>query len=232
MVMVMNNITYRFSTPIYPSNILYVNIVANYNCINDCVFCSRPRNKKDFGKENIYEQKAGTSLYLKKSPSFNEIKKQIDKNIQKNDKELAIIGLGEPLIYLPKVLQIIKYVKSKYNVKIRVDTNGLVNCIYKNAAKRLKNAGLDEIRISLNAINEKDYNKLCRSKYKNAFPKLIDFIKECIKEKIDTHVSFVINYKNKKLKIDTSNKNNFIKFAKSIGIKKENIILRNYVPEI
>ncbi len=227
-----SNITYRFSTPVYPGNILYVNMVSNYSCTNECTFCSRPKNKKDFGKETIYEQKARTSLYLKKSPSIIELKKEIQKNIKKDDKELAIIGLGEPLLYLPKVLQVIKFVKTKYNIKTRVDTNGLANCTNKNLAKSLKTAGLDEIRISLNAINEQNYNKLCKPKYKNAFPKLIEFVKACINEKIDTHVSFVINYQNKKLNIDTSNKNDFIKFAKSLGIKKENIILREYIPAI
>lgn len=225
-------ITYRFSTPIYPSNILYVNITPNYTCINNCVFCSRPRTKKDFHKPNIYETKAGTSLYLKKSPTLKEIITEINYNIDKNDKELAIIGLGKPLIHLPKVIQILKYVKKNYKIKTRIDTNGLVDCIYNNSAKKLKNARLDEIRISLNATNEKDYLKLCRPKYKDAWPKLLKFIKDCKNEEINTFVSFVVDYKNKKMKIDTSNKEDFVRFAKSLGIKKEKVILRKYLKPI
>ncbi|MBU0666981.1 MAG: hypothetical protein KKC26_06460, partial [Nanoarchaeota archaeon] len=75
-------ITYRFETPVYSGNILYVNLIARYSCVNNCLFCSKPET---YGKENIYEQKAGANLFLSKSPSVETVIALIDKKIQKKD---------------------------------------------------------------------------------------------------------------------------------------------------
>ncbi|MFC1728077.1 radical SAM protein [Nanoarchaeota archaeon] len=211
----MKNMTYRFKTPKYPRNILYVNLIANYACTNNCRFCSREDaiNKK----KNIYEKKAKTSLYLPKSPSVDEIVDAIGRDIREDDQELAIIGLGEPLIYFSKVAEVIKRVKEKYNIKTRIDTNGVTN----KSAEQLQ--GLDEIRISLNAVNEQEYNELCRPKVENAFLNLVNFVKSCANSTIDTYVSFVVGFKG------TRTKEEYAQYAESLGVKKKNIIFRNYV---
>ncbi|MFA6421904.1 MAG: radical SAM protein [Candidatus Buchananbacteria bacterium] len=220
-------ITYRFKTPIYPGNILYVNLIGQYACTNDCVFCTRPRTKKDIGKSNIYEKKAESFLYLSRSPSAKKVLSEIEENINKGDKEIAIIGLGEPLIYFDKVLQVIKSIKSKHKIKVRIDTNGQVECYHKNCASKLAKAGLDEIRISLNAINEEDYNKICRPKHRDAFKNLLKFIIECKKQRMVTKVSFVTGFKI--YGISAKREKEYVLFANEIGIKKENIILRMFV---
>ena len=219
-------IVYRFETPVYPGNILYVNLIENYNCINDCLFCSRPRTRADIGKPNIYEKKAGSFLYLDRSPTIEQIMTSIDSEIRDDDKEVAIIGLGEPLIYLPKVAEVIRRVKERYDIKTRVDTNGLVKCMYKNPTELLEQAGLDEIRISINAVNEQEYNQLCRPKVKNAFPNLLSFIKECVASKIRTYVSFVTGF-NQKYFIHSQEE--LTDFAVSLGVQKQNILFREYV---
>ena len=225
------NIVYRFKTPIYPSNILYVNLIQGYSCVNNCRFCGRPRNKKDIGKPNIYEKKAKSCLYLEKSPEVETVFKKIDKKIKKNDKEIAFIGLGEPLIYLSKIINIIKKLKKKYpKIKIRIDTNGVTKAINENpfkVAKSLEKAGLDEIRISVNASNKKEYNKLCRPKFKDSFNNLIKFVKALNNSDFYTYISFVIGFSDKTVK--TRSKKDYIKFAKKLGINKKKIILRNYV---
>jgi len=225
-------IVYRFETPIYPGNIVYINLISNYQCVNNCEFCSRPKTENDIGKPNIYEQKAGTSLYLKTSPSVEQVIKAIESEIRDSDQEVAIIGLGEPLIQLKKVVEVIKKIKEKHNIKTRLDTNGLVKCMYpkENPSKLLKDAGLDEIRISLNAINEEDYNQLCSPKFINAFKHLIDFIKECQNLGIDTYVSFVINFKS--TKVPPKSRQEYEDFAVSLGIKPDHIIFREYVKPI
>ncbi len=223
-------IAYRFETPAYPGNVLYVNLVANYSCINDCLFCSRPRDKEEFGKPNIYEKKAESSLFLPKSPSIDEIMDSINSEIREDDQELAIIGLGEPLIYLPKVVDVIKRVREKYGVRTRVDTNGLVKSMYENPTEQLVEAGLDEIRISFNAVTEEEYNQLCRPKVKNAFPNLVDFVRECASSEIDTSVSFVVGFHQEGMRRRTNQE--YVDFALSLGVKEENIILRKYVPPI
>ncbi|MBU0959007.1 MAG: radical SAM protein [Nanoarchaeota archaeon] len=224
-------IAYRFETPFYPGNILYVNLIKNYSCVNNCRFCGRPRNKKEIGKPNIYEKKANSFLYLSKSPSEKLVIEKIKEEIKKNDKEIAFIGLGEPLIYLDKVGRIIKKLKKKYpKIKTRIDTNGATREINENplkVAKKLKVAGLDEIRISVNAINEKEYNKLCRPKFKDAFNNLTKFVKKCNKNGINTCVSFILNFRQGGIK--SRPKKDYVKFALSLGIRKKNIILRNYL---
>lgn len=222
-------IAYRFETPIHPRNIVYVNLIDNYQCVNDCEFCSRPRTREDFGKPNIYEQKAGASLHLKKSPTIEQVMKAVESEIKEGDQEVAIIGLGEPLIHLKKVAEVIRQVKEKYDIKARLDTNGLVKCMHpdENPAKLLKDAGLDEIRISLNATNGEEYNQLCNPKFEDAFKKLVGFIKECQDLGIDTHVSFVINFNLGG--VSSKSKREYEDFATSLGIESDHIIFREYV---
>lgn len=225
-------IAYRFETPIYPGDIVYVNLVDNYKCVNNCEFCSRPRTQEDLGKPNIYEQKAGTSLHLKKSPNTEQVMRALESEIREGDKEVAIIGLGEPLIHLQKVAEVIRQIKEKYDIKTRLDTNGLVKCIHpdEDPAKLLKEAGLDEIRISLNATNEDEYQQLCNPKFKDAFEKLLEFIKECQNLGIDTHVSFVVNFESDK--IASKSRQEYEDFATSLGIEPDHIIFREYVKPI
>lgn len=224
-------IAYRFDTPIYPSNILYINLIARYSCVNDCKFCGRPRKEEDIGKSNIYEKKAKAFLYLEKSPSIKFILEEIKEEIKDDDKEIAFIGLGEPLIYLSKILKIVKKLKSDYpNIRVRIDTNGATKEIDKNpikVARDLEKAGLDEIRVSVNAINQEEYNLLCCPKFKDAFPKLIEFVKVLSKSRVDTFVSFVVGFKDEILR--SRSKEDYMKFALSLGVKKQNIILRDYI---
>ncbi|MBU2561812.1 MAG: radical SAM protein [Nanoarchaeota archaeon] len=220
-------IVYRFETPVYPANILYVNLIASYSCVNDCLFCSRPRDEKQIGKPNIYERKAGSFLFLPQNPSIDKVMGSIESEIRQDDSELAIIGLGEPLIYLPKVVEVIRRVKERYGIRTRVDTNGLVKCMYDDPADRLREAGLDEIRISLNAINEPEYEMLCQPKLTNAFPNLIGFVRECVDSGIDTYVSFVVGFERERIRKRT--KEEYARFAESLGIRPDHIILRVYV---
>jgi TatD family-associated radical SAM protein len=224
------NIAYRFETPAYPGNILYVNLVERYSCTNDCIFCSRPRTLEEVGKTNIYEKKAGSFLFLEKSPSADEVMESIDAKIREDDAEVAIIGLGEPLIQLPTVEEVVRRTKERYGVRTRVDTNGSVGCIYENACQRLAEAGLDEIRISLNAVNAQEYDALCRPRFENAYEKLVKFIGDCLKEGIDTKVSFVVGFENDKIK--TRSAEEYKEYALSLGVKPENVIIREYVAPI
>lgn len=230
-------IVYKFTSPAYPNpNILYINLISKYSCVNDCLFCSRPRSEEDFGKPNIYEKKAQSFLYLSRPPSVKRILGELGKEIGKSTEEIAIIGLGEPLIYFDKVVRLLKEIKKRYpeskgfDFRTRIDTNGQVLLWEKNAVKKLEGAGLDEIRISLNAVNEKEYNQLCRPKNKNAFRSIARFLKECNKSKINTFVSFVVNFEHAGIK--ERPKKECIRFARSLGIKRKNIILRKYIKPI
>jgi TatD family-associated radical SAM protein len=224
-------LTYRFETPAYPGNILYVKAVTQYQCTNDCLFCSRPRNGVQ-DKENIYERKAGTSLYIAKTPTIDEVMKSIDQNIKDDDEELVLIGLGEPLINLNLVLGVIKRTKAKYEIRTRVDTDGVLNGKYDNLAERLEKTGLDRINISLNAINEREYNALCQPKLKESYQNLLDFIRDCNASPIDTFVSFVVDFVDENTGIKTRPKEEYIEFAKSLEIEEDHVIIRPFIQPV
>ena len=224
-------IAYRFETPVYPGNILYVNVVEKYHCTNNCRFCSRPRDGIP-GQKNIYEEKAGVNLYLPEAPTIDKVMRNIRKNIREDDKELAIIGLGEPLHQFDLILKIIEKTKAKYDIKTRVDTNGFTFGIGRDVESLVK-AGLDEIRISLNAINKEEYNALCRPIYSIMFnPFLTEFIQDCNKSSIDTFVSFVVNFRDEETGISTRTREEYIAFAKTLGLDEKQVIIREFVPQI
>jgi len=212
-------IIYSFATPYDPkADILYVNVVPKYSCVNSCRFCSRTDAVN--GEANIYEQKAGTNLYLPNAPSVDEVVNAIETNrkrgIFRKTREVAFVGLGEPLLQFELIRDSIRKIREKdYRGKIRVDTNGLVKfwhgsfpfgcleLIERNPARELRQAGLDEIRISVNATSEKEYQKLCRPPYETAFETLCEFVRDCIAEEINTKASFVINFADEEVKSRT-----------------------------
>ncbi|TKJ17609.1 hypothetical protein CEE44_03685 [Candidatus Woesearchaeota archaeon B3_Woes] len=240
------NITYSFATPYDPkANILYVNVVPTYDCMNSCRFCSRTDAVK--GEPNIYEQKAGANLYLPTAPSVekvvNEIESKRKKGILRKTREIAFVGLGEPLLQFELVRDSIKGIRERgYRGKIRIDTNGLVKSWYhsfpfgcleiieRDPAKELKQVGLDEIRISVNATTKYGYQRLCKPRYDNAFQNLCGFVRDCIGEGIETKASFVTDFDDEEIKSKTPDE--YKNFAISLGIKQKNIILRKYVKPI
>lgn len=240
------SVVYRFATPYDPkADILYVNVIPEYSCINSCRFCSRTDAIN--GEPNIYEQKAGAKLYLQKSPSVKDIVNAVETNrkrgIFKKTREIAFVGLGEPLLQFELIRDSINSIREKdYKGKIRIDTNGLVKSWYgsfafgclelieRNPARELRQAGLDEIRISVNATSEEEYQKLCRPPYENAFENLCKFVNDCISEGINTKASFVTDFADEEVK--SRSPEEYRKFAVSLGIKSKNVILREYVKPI
>ena len=148
---------------------LYLNITNR--CSNRCTFCMR----------NFSYIFVGYDLELKIEPSKEEILAQALKKYS-GEKEIVFCGIGEPLTRLNDVLWICKKLKEKIQIFIRVNTNGHVTLRYPNrdVAKELSNV-IDSISISLNAENEKKYNRLCRPAYSNAYKKMLEFAKDCQK---------------------------------------------------
>jgi len=223
------SVTYRFATPYDPkANILYVNVVPRYQCVNSCRFCSRSHAIE--GLPNIYEQKAGANLYLPRAPSAREVVDRVMAERQKIT-EIAFVGLGEPLLQFKTVRDAIRGIRtSGYRGKIRIDTNGLAKNWAGNPARELKQAGLDEIRISVNATSGDEYDRLCRPKFPNAFESLRGFVQDCVREGIDTKASFVTKFRDEAARSRTPRE--YRAFARSLGIKPRNVVLREYVKPI
>lgn len=154
-------------------------------CSNSCVFCIR--NQKD--------DVQGANLWLNQDNALaHEIIAQIEFNRDKikNNNEIVFCGYGEPLIKINEVIEVSKFIKEKYpHLKIRVNTNGHANAIHKrNVASELA-PYIDSISISLNAQNEKMYNKISNPKIENAYEEVKRFIRACVEEKISTTATVV-----------------------------------------
>ena len=143
-------------------------------CTNACVFCVR-NQKKDVQGANLWLDCDNTKA--------QDVIKQIELNKDKIQKssEIVFCGYGEPLIKLNEVIEISKYLKENYpNLKIRVNTNGHANAIFKrNVAEELA-LYIDEISISLNGENEEIYNKISNPKIENAYEEVKRFIRASI----------------------------------------------------
>ena len=132
----MMTITYPVTTG------LYVNITNRCPCA--CTFCVR--NKKD----HVFES---DSLWLEKEPTVQEICDSLDTWDLSKYEEVVFCGFGEPTERLYDLLEVAKYIKSKSDIRIRINTNGLADLIWKKStAPKLKGL-IDAVSISLNATN-------------------------------------------------------------------------------
>lgn len=154
----------------YPvSNGIYVNLTNRCPCA--CTFCVR--NHKD----HVFES---DTLWLDREPTVQEVCDSIDTWDLSDYEEVVFCGFGEPTERLYDLLEIAKYIKSKSNIKIRINTNGLADLIWNEAtAPKLKGL-IDAVSISLNATNKEDYFEVVRPKFGiESFDAMLKFTKDC-----------------------------------------------------
>lgn len=171
---------------------IYINLTNR--CTNNCVFCIR----------NIKDDVVGKDLFLNnENVSAKDVKKQLEKYKNDMSKEIVFCGYGEPMLKLDVLEEVAKYIKENYpDVKVRVNTNGHANLVYKrNILLELKGL-IDRFSISLNAENEEVYKKISLPNVENAYNGVKDFIKEAVKNGFDTTVTIVTNYKNYNVDIE------------------------------
>lgn len=149
-------------------NNLYVNLTNKCPCA--CTFCLR--QTKDHMEDS-------GSLWLKEEPTLEQV---IDdfRNFNMNDyEEVVFCGFGEPTERIDVVLKVAAYVKEKYGMKTRINTNGLGNLVNeKDITPDLKGL-IDTVSISLNTPNKERYYELTRSKFGiDSFDAMLDFAKK------------------------------------------------------
>ena len=145
---------------------LYLNITNK--CTNKCGFCVKSRTS--------YIK--GHNLRLEKEPSALQVIKAIKD--PKAYKEIVFCGIGEPLLRLDIVKKVSKWIKENGG-KVRINTNGQGNLIHgKNILPELQGI-VDSISVSLDAEDEKKYEKICKPAIKGAFQGVISFIREAVK---------------------------------------------------
>lgn len=153
---------------------LYLNITNR--CTNECVFCARTRNPVVKGHD----------LRLESEPTVQEILDAVGDPSPYS--EIVFCGYGEPLIRLDVVRQVGESLVERGARRIRINTNGQANLVHgRNVLPELA-PFTDEISVSLNAPDEAEYQRLCRSEYgADAFEALTAFVREATK-----HVSTVV----------------------------------------
>lgn len=160
------------------NNRLYINLTNKCNL--HCVFCQRERDRNFMVK--------GYWVWTTRDPSVEEVIGEIGD--PSRYEEVVFCGYGEPTLRFSALKEIAKYVKSKGG-KVRVDTNGLLfTFLSKEKLKELKGL-VDVWSVSLNAPDEETYEKVCRPTHKDAFRKVLEFIKEALKEGFEVVVSAV-----------------------------------------
>ena len=106
-----------------------------------------------------------------------------------------------------RLKEVAKYIKENYpNIKIRVNTNGHANYVYKrNVVPELKGL-VDEFSVSLNGEDSEEYNKYSQPVFENAYEEVKKFIKACSDENISTVASVVEGYKGQHLDLEKCEK--------------------------
>lgn len=117
-------------------------------CNFRCLFC--PCNNSDFKKA---ERHARMDMKL-----FHKILDDIEK-FPEQIKVINLYGFGEPLLH-PQYIQMIKEIKERNLCReLRCTTNGFLLTQELNC--NLVQAGIDMVRISVEALTEQDYKDIC-----------------------------------------------------------------------
>lgn len=160
---------------------LYLNITNR--CSNNCYFCFR----------NYKDGINGFNLNLPEEPTTDKIIAEIEEVINRRRwKEIVFCGFGEPLERLDTVLEVTRWIKKHHSILIRIDTNGQAQLINRgrDVVKELKETAVDRVSVSLNAHNKQTYDQVCKPRFENAFPEVLDFIRKA-KDKLDTEITLV-----------------------------------------
>lgn len=148
---------------------IYINMTNRCPCA--CTFCLRQNGDSVYGSD---------PLWLEREPTIEEVCADINKWDLKNYEEIVFCGYGEPTERLDDLLEVAKYIKSKSDIKIRINTNGLCDLIHgEKTAFKLKGL-IDTVSISLNATNKEDYLKTVRPKFGiDSYEAMLEFTKDC-----------------------------------------------------
>ncbi len=185
---------------------VYVNLTNS--CTNSCVFCLR--NQKD--------DVCGSNMWHDGEYTLDDIITQF-KSYVPTPKEVVFCGYGEPFLRREMMKEFCKYLRKNYpEIKIRVNTNGHANAIYKtNVAEEFKDL-IDAVSISLNSSNAHEYDEICKPKISNAYDEVIKFIKACVAAGMDVSTSVVTGFD----KIHNIDVDKCEKISKELGAKFRN----------
>lgn len=147
-------------------NSLYINLTNQ--CTNACTFCIR---RNGDGLE-------GYHLWMDREPTAQEVIDEIpDPGIYS---EIVFCGYGEPTIKLEELLEVARYIKSKGDTPVRLNTNGHASLIHNQEVPPLFAGLIDTVSISLNAADAQTYCDLCEPQFgPESYEALLEFARAC-----------------------------------------------------
>ena len=146
-------------------NGLYVNMTNRCPCA--CTFCLR--QTKD-------EMNGSGSLWLEHEPTVDEVKSEFSKFDMSKYSELVFCGFGEPTERLSDLLEVAEFVKSNYDIPIRINTNGLSDLVNGGNTAPMYKDKIDVVSISLNTPDPQKYLELVRPKFgEGSFEAMLKF---------------------------------------------------------
>lgn len=148
---------------------IYVNMTNRCPC--NCTFCLRHNADGVYGSD---------PLWLDREPTVKEVTDSIDSWDLSKFEEVVFCGYGEPTERLYDLLEVAKYIRSKSDIKIRINTNGLADLIWKESTAPKLQGLIDTVSVSLNTTNKEDYLKVVRPKFGiESYDAMLKFTKEC-----------------------------------------------------
>ena len=201
----MYTLVYSINDEKEPSTI-YVNLTNA--CTNSCIFCLRTQKDDVCGREMWHDDKY----------TLDDIIEQFN-NYKNCAKEVVFCGYGEPFLKKDMMKSFCEYLRKNYpQIKIRVNTNGHANAIYKmNVADEFKGL-IDSVSISLNSDNKKQYNEICKPSIDNAYEEMKKFAAACKNAGMEVNMSVVTDFDD----IHKINVGECEKIAHSLGAKFRN----------
>ncbi len=150
---------------------IYLNLTNR--CTNDCTFCLRNNGDTAYGSD---------SLWLTREPKAEEVIEQVKEIFFEECDGFVFCGYGEPTCRFDTLVKTAELLKKIYpNKPIRLNTNGQSELINSEESTKLLFGLIDSVSISMNASNEDDYDRLCRSVFgKKAYSSMIDFASHCV----------------------------------------------------
>ncbi len=161
---------------------VYVNLTNS--CTNSCVFCLRTQ------KDDV----CGAEMWHDDNYTLEDIIRQFE-TYSPTPKEVVFCGYGEPFLRREMMKEFCKYLRKNHpEIKIRVNTNGHANAIFKtNVAEEFKGL-IDSASVSLNASDSNQYDEICNPKIPNAYEEVKKFIKACSDAGIEVTASVVTGF--------------------------------------
>lgn len=203
----------------------HLEVELNYSCNLRCPMCTWSVEKAIEKKEDWF--------------SFEDYKKLLKEAVTKGTKSIRLCYINEPLIR-KDIDQFIQYASDVGVVDIIITTNGTL--LTKDVSKKIIEAGLTKISISLDAVTEETYNKIrVGGNFKTTIKNIHDFLEvrrslnrtipklrlSFVRSKINDHEyhAFVEYWKDKVDSIGVQNLENPFEYGKFKDPSKKDLIV-------